>query len=231
MSVATISPRRSPVAHLPRSIHLRTRGYSHGAITRLISPGDIGELVKSFVFLDYFDADPQNAPKFGFHPHSGIATLTLVLSGKVFYRETTDREGIIEPGGVEWIRRRNSCLRRRQRTDRIHCAGGHRLRVGFGSEAPLRARDGVLFRTHERRCAPQFMSSAFNPLWRRNGDNHGGPWQSHGAVETTSRRRAVQARQFFHPGASARMPSTSASTSDDLSIARKARSLSDGSRM
>src|SRR5262249_33650 len=88
----------------PRPIKLRTRGHSHGAITRLVSPHQIGELIKPFVFLDYFESDPESAPQFGFHPHSGIATLTLILSGQPFYRETTDREGIIDTGGVEWMR-------------------------------------------------------------------------------------------------------------------------------
>ena len=87
-----------------RPIALRTRGHSHGRVTRLVSPGDIGELIKPFVFLDYFDADPASAPKFGFHPHSGIATLTLILSGQASYKETTGREGVIETGGVEWMR-------------------------------------------------------------------------------------------------------------------------------
>lgn len=104
MPAAAVSSHRLSSANPARSIALRTRGYSHGAITRLVSPGDIGELVKPFVFLDYFEADPQNAPKFGFHPHSGIATLTLILTGQAFYKETTDREGIIETGGVEWMR-------------------------------------------------------------------------------------------------------------------------------
>jgi hypothetical protein len=54
-----------------RQIALRTRGHSHGRVTRLVSPGDIGERIRPFVFLDYFDADPATAPKFGFHPHSG----------------------------------------------------------------------------------------------------------------------------------------------------------------
>ena len=87
-----------------RSIVLRTRGQSHGAITRLVSPDDIGHLIKPFVFLDYFEADPASAPQFGFHPHSGIATLTLILSGQASYEETTGREGVIETGGVEWMR-------------------------------------------------------------------------------------------------------------------------------
>jgi redox-sensitive bicupin YhaK (pirin superfamily) len=56
------------------------------------------------VFLDHFNADPASAPEFGFHPHSGIATLTLILSGQAFYKETTGREGVIDTGGVEWMR-------------------------------------------------------------------------------------------------------------------------------
>src|ERR1700728_3576847 len=73
-----------------RQIVLRTRGHSHGRVTRLVSPGDIGELIKPFVFLDYFDADPATAPKFGFHPHSGIATLTLILSGQAWWSQPVD---------------------------------------------------------------------------------------------------------------------------------------------
>src|SRR5579871_5652678 len=92
------------VQTLSRPIAYRTRGQSHGAITRLVSPGDVGELIKPFVFLDYFDADAAHAPAFGYHPHSGIATLTLILSGEAFYKETTDREGVIDAGGGEWMR-------------------------------------------------------------------------------------------------------------------------------
>src|ERR1700761_4500518 len=104
MSAHAVSTTKLHAENPTRSIVLRTRGRSHGSITRLVSPNDIGKLIKPFVFLDYFDADPQNAPSFGFHPHSGIATLTLILGGQAFYKETTDREGIIDTGGVEWMR-------------------------------------------------------------------------------------------------------------------------------
>src|SRR5882672_7824805 len=82
-----------------RIVH-RTRGHSQGSITRLVSPSDVGELIKPFVFLDYFDIDPQRMPAIGFHPHSGIATLTLLLEGQISYEETSGTKGIIEPGGV-----------------------------------------------------------------------------------------------------------------------------------
>src|SRR6202167_28387 len=87
----------------PRQITHSSRGRSHGSIVRLVSPTDIGELIKPFVFLDYFEADPAHAPAFGFHAHSGIAALTLLLSGKLWYEETTGVNGVIEPGGIEWM--------------------------------------------------------------------------------------------------------------------------------
>jgi redox-sensitive bicupin YhaK (pirin superfamily) len=41
----------------------------------------------------------------GFHPDSGIATLTLPLKGQISYEEPSGTKGIIiEPGGVEWMR-------------------------------------------------------------------------------------------------------------------------------
>ena len=104
MQANKLSARQLRAEKTSRPIVVRTRGRAHGAITRLVSPGDIGELIKPFVFLDHFEADPANAPRFGFHPHSGIATLTLILSGQAFYQESTDRKGIIETGGVEWMR-------------------------------------------------------------------------------------------------------------------------------
>jgi redox-sensitive bicupin YhaK (pirin superfamily) len=87
-----------------RAIVLKTRGLQHGPVTRLVSPSDIGELIKPFVFLDLFDISATNAPNFGWHPHSGIATLTVLHSGALEYQETTGVKGILSKGGVEWMR-------------------------------------------------------------------------------------------------------------------------------
>jgi redox-sensitive bicupin YhaK (pirin superfamily) len=87
-----------------RPIALRTRGQRHGAITRLVSPSDIGEFIKPFVFLDLFDISVATAPNFGWHPHSGIATLTLLHKGAIEYQETTGVRGILPAGGIEWMR-------------------------------------------------------------------------------------------------------------------------------
>ncbi|KPX60925.1 Pirin [Pseudomonas amygdali pv. photiniae] len=88
----------------PRAITHRTSGKSRGPITRLMSPGDLGQLLKPFVFLDQFDFKPEPGKKgFGMHPHSGIATLTYMIEGEMAYEDTTGKSGILPNGGVEWM--------------------------------------------------------------------------------------------------------------------------------
>jgi len=82
----------------------RTRGQSHGPITRLMSPSDLGRLLKPFVFLDLFDTQGKPFTGFGLHPHSGIATLTYVAEGSVRYQDTNGRTGLLPAGGLEWMR-------------------------------------------------------------------------------------------------------------------------------
>src|SRR5439155_20626328 len=86
-----------------RIVH-RTRGHTQGPITRLVSPSDVGEIIKPFVLLDYFEITTKRMLPIGFHPHSGIATLSLIFEGQITYEETSGTKGIIEPGGVEWMR-------------------------------------------------------------------------------------------------------------------------------
>lgn len=87
-----------------RAILHRSRGRSHGYITRLMSPGDLGEILKPFVFLDLFDNRGDVFPTFGMHPHSGLATLTYVAEGSVSYEDTNGATGMLHAGGVEWMR-------------------------------------------------------------------------------------------------------------------------------
>ena len=91
-----------------RAIVYRTRGAQHGPITRLMSPGDLGEFLKPFVFLDLFGFDVGGGHKgFGMHPHSGIATLTWLIEGDTLYEDSTGEQGVLHGGGVEWMRAGN----------------------------------------------------------------------------------------------------------------------------
>jgi len=93
---------KSPPARSERAIVRRTRGRAHGFATRLMSPSDFGEILKPFVFLDFFDH--EGAPfTAGLHPHSGIATLTYIAEGSVSYVDPDNVKGTVPKGGVEWM--------------------------------------------------------------------------------------------------------------------------------
>jgi redox-sensitive bicupin YhaK (pirin superfamily) len=86
-----------------RKLVHRSAGHVRGPINRLVSPGDIGQLIKPFVFLDLFQMEHSSGGMMGMHPHSGIATVTVLMEGATTYRETTGNEGVLAAGGVEWM--------------------------------------------------------------------------------------------------------------------------------
>jgi redox-sensitive bicupin YhaK (pirin superfamily) len=87
-----------------RSIRARTKGHAHGFLRRMVSPGDLGELMKPFVFLDAVEGALRPGTGFGWHPHSGIATLTYSLNADAAYEDTAGQKGIVEATGLEWMR-------------------------------------------------------------------------------------------------------------------------------
>ena len=87
-----------------RSIVHRTRGQGHGRIVRLMSPSDLGQLLKPFVFLDLFGGDASFAGSMPIHPHSGIATVTVITDGNLRFDDPDAGTGHIAYGGVEWMR-------------------------------------------------------------------------------------------------------------------------------
>ncbi|QBE61841.1 pirin family protein [Pseudoduganella lutea] len=100
-----------PVSELPvssttnrRSVTHRTHGITHGPITRLMSPSDLGHVLKPFVFLDLFDLDLHD-PRGGLtiHPHSGLATITVVVEGDLRFDDPADGTGHLGFGGFEWM--------------------------------------------------------------------------------------------------------------------------------
>ena len=87
-----------------RSIRTKTRGQAHGFVRRMVSPGDLGELIKPFVFLDHVEGVVRPGTGFGWHPHSGIATLSYSLNADAAYEDTAGQKGTVEATGLEWMR-------------------------------------------------------------------------------------------------------------------------------
>ena len=90
---------------MTRRIVHRTCGHGAGPIVRLMSPSDLGEHLKPFVFLDLFEADMRGlVGSMPVHPHSGIATVTVFTDGDVTFDDPQAGHGSLGYGGVESVR-------------------------------------------------------------------------------------------------------------------------------
>jgi hypothetical protein len=55
--VVQFSP--SPAVGGGRNVFFRTRGYAHGPVVRMVSPSDVGKMIKPFVFIDLVDTQER----------------------------------------------------------------------------------------------------------------------------------------------------------------------------
>ena len=85
-----------------RKISSRTSGNSQGAISRLMSPTDLGEQLKPFIFLDRFDIDFHTRENSTLYPHSGIGIVTVFTNGDVCFDDSNGHKGTLHQGGLEW---------------------------------------------------------------------------------------------------------------------------------
>jgi redox-sensitive bicupin YhaK (pirin superfamily) len=92
------------VVAAPRRVVFRTRGHTHGPLSRLMSPGDLGRALKPFVFLDHCELGKTPRMNMGLHPHSGIATMTWLFEGSVRFEDTTGEQGVMQAGCIEWFK-------------------------------------------------------------------------------------------------------------------------------
>lgn len=58
-----------------------------------------------FLLLDAFRSDNPDDYIAGFppHPHRGFETVTYLLNGRMRHKDNTGNEGVIEPGGIQWM--------------------------------------------------------------------------------------------------------------------------------
>ena len=73
-------------------------------LRRSIGTADLSEL-DPFLLLDAFGTDDPDDYIAGFpdHPHRGFETVTYMIAGQMRHRDNTGAEGVIGPGGVQWM--------------------------------------------------------------------------------------------------------------------------------
>jgi redox-sensitive bicupin YhaK (pirin superfamily) len=93
-----------------RPVVRTTRGIqtSDGAgvrLRRMMGTGTGMPSIDPFLLLDYFDTARAQDYIAGFppHPHRGFETVTYMLAGRMRHRDNHGGEGVIEPGGIQWM--------------------------------------------------------------------------------------------------------------------------------
>jgi redox-sensitive bicupin YhaK (pirin superfamily) len=73
-------------------------------MTRIIGTNQLNTL-DPFLLLDVFESDRPDDYIGGFpsHPHRGFETVTYLLAGRMRHKDSAGNEGVIEPGGVQWM--------------------------------------------------------------------------------------------------------------------------------
>jgi len=73
-------------------------------LTRIIGSKEL-DMLDPFLLLDAFGSDKPLDYIGGFppHPHRGFETVTYMLAGKMRHKDSAGNEGVIEPGGVQWM--------------------------------------------------------------------------------------------------------------------------------
>ncbi|MGB7930743.1 MAG: pirin family protein [Gammaproteobacteria bacterium] len=73
-------------------------------LTRVIGQPALS-MLDPFLLLDAFRSDRPEDYLAGFppHPHRGFETVTYLLAGRMRHRDNAGHEGVIEPGGIQWM--------------------------------------------------------------------------------------------------------------------------------
>jgi len=73
-------------------------------LTRIIGTQQLN-MLDPFLLLDAFESDNPEDYIGGFpeHPHRGFETVTYLLAGNMRHKDNAGNEGVIEPGGVQWM--------------------------------------------------------------------------------------------------------------------------------
>ncbi len=74
-------------------------------LTRLLGTPD-AQMFDPFLMLDHFDSADSKDYIAGFpdHPHRGFETVTYMLEGKMRHGDNHGHSGVIESGGIQWMR-------------------------------------------------------------------------------------------------------------------------------
>ncbi|MGE5471608.1 MAG: pirin family protein [Bacteroidota bacterium] len=100
-----VSDAGTPLRTVERLVHGTPTSDGAGVrLTRVLTQ-PLQRRLDPFLMLDAFRNDNPDDYIGGFpdHPHRGFETVTYMLVGRLRHRDSAGHEGLLEPGGVQWM--------------------------------------------------------------------------------------------------------------------------------
>jgi redox-sensitive bicupin YhaK (pirin superfamily) len=94
---------RTAMPRQRRGIVTRTKGRENGPVTQFVSPSDLGQSIKPFVMLARYCVPETATFNYPMHPHSGIASLAVIVEGTIRSLDSKGRPKVLPRGAVEWL--------------------------------------------------------------------------------------------------------------------------------
>lgn len=94
-----MSSRQAAFSYTPTSVN-----EAQGVTINRVIGGDRMAILDPFILLDHASIEAaSDVVGFHRHPHRGIETLSYVLKGEVGHKDSLGNEGIVGPGGTQWM--------------------------------------------------------------------------------------------------------------------------------
>ena len=149
-------------------------------LVRMIGQAQLMEL-DPFLLLDAFRSNNPDDYIAGFpaHPHRGFETVTYLLNGRMRHRDNAGNEGVIEPGGIQWMTAGRGIVHSEMPEQQDGMLAGFQLWINLPashkmaapayqehnvSEIPLEQRDGTQIRVISGTTADGTSGPVSQPL-------------------------------------------------------------------
>ena len=149
-------------------------------LVRMIGQAQLMEL-DPFLLLDAFRSNNPDDYIAGFpaHPHRGFETVTYLLNGRMRHRDNAGNEGVIEPGGIQWMTAGRGIVHSEMPEQQDGMLAGFQLWINLPashkmtapayqehnlSEIPLERRDGTQIRVISGTAADGTSGPVSQPL-------------------------------------------------------------------
>jgi redox-sensitive bicupin YhaK (pirin superfamily) len=97
------------------------------------------DILDPFLLFDVFESDDNKnyLGSFPTHPHRGFETVTYLTNGRMRHKDSAGHEGVIEPGGVQWMSAGKGILHSEMPEQQEGLLKGFQLWVNLPSSAKM----------------------------------------------------------------------------------------------